>query len=114
MSLFSHFRKIPKDDPKNPFRSPLAKDTAPKLWFRRKLYGWGWTPCSVEGWLVTLAYVGLVTFYALSIDPDATATDITFLLVLPCILLTVLLLWITYKTGEIPRWQWGPERERGN
>src|SRR5215472_16377344 len=22
------------------------------LWFRAKSYGWGWTPASVEGWLV--------------------------------------------------------------
>lgn len=113
MALFSHYKKIPKDDPRNPFRSPLAKDIEPKLWFRRKWCGWGWTPCSVEGWLITLAYIGLVFFYVFSLDEHATKMEVTLLLVLPLALLTALLIWICYKTGEKPRWQWGRYRKGG-
>ena len=28
-----------------------------KLWFRAKNYGWGWYPCSWEGWTVLLIWV---------------------------------------------------------
>lgn len=31
-----------------------------KLWFCTKRYGWGWRPCSMEGWLVTLGFIALV------------------------------------------------------
>ena len=40
-----------------------------RLWFRAKRYGWGWTPASVEGWLVMAAFMvavvigGGVLFY---------------------------------------------------
>ena len=27
-------------------------------WFRRKRFGWGWTPISWEGWVVTLLVTG--------------------------------------------------------
>ena len=28
-----------------------------KLWFRAKRYGWGWYPCSWQGWAVLAMYV---------------------------------------------------------
>jgi hypothetical protein len=28
-----------------------------RLWFRARSYGWGWTPATVEGWLVMLAFL---------------------------------------------------------
>ena len=27
-------------------------------WFRRKRFGWGWTPISWEGWVATLLFTG--------------------------------------------------------
>jgi hypothetical protein len=28
-----------------------------KRWFKARRFGWGWTPCSFEGWLVTVISV---------------------------------------------------------
>ena len=28
-----------------------------KLWFKRRKFGWGWTPCSWEGWTFIGAYL---------------------------------------------------------
>lgn len=28
------------------------KDNPKHLWFKRKLYGWGWVPVRWQGWLV--------------------------------------------------------------
>ena len=34
-------------------------------WFRAKRFGWGWTPITWEGWLVTL--LGVVAFLAIDL-----------------------------------------------
>jgi hypothetical protein len=79
-----------------------------KLWFKRKWFGWGWRPSSWEGWLVTLAYLILVVLFALTIDDTSPTREVIFTFVLPVALLTIAFLRIAYKTGEKPRFQWGP------
>ena len=78
-----------------------------KLWFKRKLYGWGWYPVSWEGWLVTLLYVGLVLTFAFSIDETSPHEEVFFTFIIPLVLLTAAFIRIAYKKGEKPRWQWG-------
>ena len=86
---------------------PYAKDNPEQLWFKRKLYGWGWTPVTWQGWLVTLLYVGLVFLFSLTIDETSPTREVFFTFVLPTLLLTVSFLRIAYKKGETPKWQWG-------
>ncbi|NVN97024.1 hypothetical protein HXX01_02210 [Candidatus Nomurabacteria bacterium] len=86
-----------------------------KIWFRRKLYGWGWYPVAWEGWVVILAYVFLIFIPVLAIEkdilgnPDSGSNLLT--LALPVIILTAILIYICYKKGEKPRWQWGKRIE---
>ncbi|MEI6581070.1 MAG: hypothetical protein WCO07_02765 [bacterium] len=76
-----------------------------KIWFRRKLYGWGWTPCTWEGWLVILLWV---IFFALAMSN----MDHEWLKNLLFIFLSVaILILICYKKGEKPKWQWGERKE---
>ena len=77
------------------------------LWFKRKLYGWGWTPATWQGWLVILVYVVLVALFAFTIDENSPAREVFFTGILPVALLTIALISICYKFGEKPRWQWG-------
>ena len=74
-----------------------------KLWFKRKTYGYGWVPCTWQGWLfllvATLLFVPLVTRF------EDLPRPLFFLLV---ILWTLALLLVTYLKGPSPRWQWGP------
>lgn len=84
-----------------------AKDNPQHLWFKRKLYGWGWTPVTWQGWAVTLGYVVLVLLFALTIDPNSTGREVAFTFFLPVVLLTITLIRICYKKGEKPQWQWG-------
>lgn len=72
-----------------------------KLWFRAKRYGWGWTPCSWQGWLTLLIWVGLFVFSINKLDHE-WAKNIIFIFVI-----TVGLIWVCYKKGEKPRWRWG-------
>jgi hypothetical protein len=83
-----------------------------KLWFRAKNYGWGWYPCSWEGWVVLLTFIGLLllnVFYfdfKVSSNSEPTTLDLTIFFGI-LIILIIILLWICYKNGERPRWRWG-------
>ena len=87
------------------------KDNPEGYWFKRKLYGWGWTPATREGWLVTLVYVVLVLLFAFTVDERSSAREILITFFLPLTLLTIGLIRICYKMGEKPKWQWGPPKE---
>ncbi len=85
------------------------KDNPEKLWFKRKLYGWGWTPATWQGWLCTFLYVIFVLGFSLMIDENSSPNEIVFTFVLPVVLLTVAFIRLAYKKGEKPRWQWGKD-----
>ena len=80
-------------------------------WFKTKRYGWGWTPATWQGWCIILAYLALIVTLAMTREesipgnPDSGSNFLVF--GLPIILLTALLIFICYKTGEKPRWRWG-------
>jgi hypothetical protein len=83
------------------------KDNPQNLWFKRKLYGWGWTPAKWQGWAVIAVYITAVLAFAFTIDKDSSGREVVFTGILPIILLTITLIRICYKKGESPRWQWG-------
>jgi hypothetical protein len=75
--------------------------TQGKLWFRRKLFGWGWTPVSVEGWLSLGVYLLVVLgFHAVR---NASPT-LSFLGIAAA---TGGLVALCLFKGEPPTWQWG-------
>lgn len=79
-----------------------------KIWFVRKRYGWGWTPATWEGWSVMLIYFILtVLLFRRANIASYSENDAQMSFLLPFILLTTLLLVVTYWRGESPRWQWG-------
>jgi len=80
------------------------------IWFKRKLYGWGWTPVTWQGWLVIAVWLILVLFFALTIDENSPTREVVFTFILPIALLTFTLIRICYKKGEKPRWQWGHDK----
>jgi hypothetical protein len=81
------------------------------LWFRARSYGWGWTPVTIEGWLVVLAFlaaVGIVTAMFLArLRQGADPRPATLLFLLGLAILVGLLVAICWATGERPRWRWG-------
>lgn len=81
------------------------------LWFKRKTYGWGWTPCSWQGWFITLVYIALILLFASTIDDTSSTREVLIMLVLPIIVLTTSFIRIAYKKGEAPKWQWGTNKK---
>lgn len=74
------------------------RDNPEKLWFKRKLYGWGWTPATWQGWLVLGVYVALLVASSLTIDDNSPPREVMFTFILPVILLTIALIRVCYRT----------------
>jgi hypothetical protein len=83
------------------------KDNPKGLWFKRRLYGWGWTPATWQGWLIVAVYIALVLAFASTVDDNSPLREVFFTFIFPVVLLTVTLIRICYKKGEEPRFQWG-------
>jgi len=94
MNYFTAQRKYLQDNPQG-------------LWFKRKLYGWGWTPAKWQGWAVIGVYIALVLIVSFSIGETFTTKEMVIERVLPVVLLTAILIRLCYVKGEKPMWQWG-------
>ena len=44
------------------------KDNPRGYWFKARLYGWGWTPATWQGWLVLAIWLVLVLFFAFKLE----------------------------------------------
>lgn len=87
------------------------QQVTPPLWFKRKRYGWGWTPATWQGRVITLVYLLLVAGFSLTVNDNSPLREVLFTFILPVVLLTVTFIRIAYKKGERPRWQWGTPKE---
>lgn len=88
------------------------KNNPNDLWFKRKRYGWGWTPVKWQGWVVILVYISILFILFKDVDPAInTFKENVTSIFLPFILLTIIVIGICYKKGESPKWQWRPPKE---
>lgn len=79
-----------------------------KIWFRAKKIGWGWTPITWEGWIVTILYIiPIVQFSILANQESHSSGDFVIDLSIPFVINTIFLLIICYAHGEKPGWNWG-------
>jgi uncharacterized membrane protein len=69
------------------------------FWFKRKVHGWGWDPCSWQGWLVLFVWIIVFTYLTATIERQ------WFKNIILIILSIIVLMLIVYKKGEKPRWQ---------
>jgi hypothetical protein len=88
------------------------KDNPEGYWFKRKAYGWGWTPATREGWLVTITFILFVLLIGLRAEVTQLPQDLVLQeVLLPIGFAALLFLGVCYKTGEPPRWQWHLDRK---
>lgn len=79
------------------------------IWFQRKRYGWGWTPCSWQGRLTTFLFVASIL--GISIAKEKTGYLSNELFWGAIVLLSAILLAVCYLKGEKPRWTWGEKKD---
>jgi hypothetical protein len=86
----------------------MQENKQKKIWFRKKRYGWGWTPASWEGWLILFVYVFLLVWSFRSIDAVQHSGSDTLINFVPrFIIFSLILIFICYKKGDKPKWTWG-------
>lgn len=79
-----------------------------KLWFKAKMYGWGWQPTSWQGWGVLALYIVALWVNIRNVNMYThSSSDVLVNAAIPFIINTVYLLIICYCKGERPRWRWG-------
>jgi len=84
------------------------KDNPQGYWFKNKIYGWGWTPAKWQGWATILIFVVLLVLNFLRIDFTSHSTSDTVRpFIIQAAVLILVLIFVCYKKGEKPRWQWG-------
>ncbi|MFA7201936.1 MAG: LPXTG cell wall anchor domain-containing protein [Candidatus Paceibacterota bacterium] len=83
------------------------KDNPQEYWFKRKLYGWGWTPIKWQGWVVII--IGIAILIVSTYIGEATNSPSITLI--GALLMMIVILFFGYKKGEKPRWQWGPDKK---
>jgi len=99
---------------KNPIQSYMeyVRDNPSEYWFKRKIYGWGWTPVTWQGWLSTVVFALLMILIFLRIDKVSSSANDTLYGVFPiAILLVVLFIILCNKKGEKLKWQWGIDKD---
>ena len=73
-------------------------------WFRAKRYGWGWgLPLNWQGWVIFIAYVGLIVAGSYIYPPENNMAIFIFL----AAIFTLILIVICWIKGEPPHWRWG-------
>jgi len=84
------------------------KDNPEGHWFKRKIFGWGWTPASWQGWLTVFVFALVILWMGLSLaaNPNPTNTDLLWFFVELLIIIFVLI-FISNKKGQKPHWKWG-------
>lgn len=82
-------------------------------WFKRRRYGYGWTPSTMQGWLVIIAYLVIVIGSAIAFldAPETTSQRELGMLILILLFSTAGLIKISYKKGPKPMWRWGLKKE---
>ena len=84
------------------------KDNPQRYWFKAKLYGWGWTPATWQGWTVFFVFITLIALNAFRIESaSGSSKDVPIDFIFETIGLALILIFICWKTGEKPHWQWG-------
>lgn len=77
-------------------------------WFKRRRYGWGWTPVRWQGWLTVLIFIAIIIFISQQAPAESDITNeqqTRFMLSAIGVILGTYV--ISRLTGPKPRWRWG-------
>ena len=83
----------------------------PRYWFRQKKFGYGATPTSWQGWLLTIASAAAAVAVIIAADFQRDDARRFLLIAIGLPVIVIPTVWIAHiKTEGGWRWRWGEER----
>lgn len=85
----------------------LGMETPKKPWFTAKTFGWGWTPATWQGWMMTLLMVELiiVVVFVSTLTGDTARQQLYVAFPFLALIISTMAM-INYRTGEKAKWGW--------
>ncbi len=87
-------------------------DNPKGYWFKRKLYGWGWAPARPAGWITIGVYLFVVLGIIFIAEGNQELAQNPKWIIGSIVAATFVLLAVSWRTGEPPKWQWGGRQEK--
>lgn len=90
------------------------KQTDKKYWFKRRRFGWGYTPVTWQGWLSLLAPIAILiasAYWILPAKPEQPTLSQHLLFLGAVVLDLLVILGITMAKGPSPKWRWGKKHD---
>lgn len=90
----------------------MKKTNQQKYWFKRRRYGFGWTPTSWQGWTTIVVFLMIVLGGTLVLQesPENTLTPEFGVYLLIVFLAISGLVAVSYYKGPKPKWRWGKDK----
>ncbi len=88
------------------------KDKPQELWFKNKRWGYGWSPNTKNGWIVTIAYLAVIYVLAEVFASQGEELDLMFSLLIgfAVVVTTLVLFFVSLRHAPKPKWQWGENK----
>jgi hypothetical protein len=83
------------------------KKTDKEYWFKRRRYGYGWTPVRWQGWVAVAGTLIVITVAAIIFGNAPYSNEGLWFYLNTVLLAVVLLLILAAKYGPKPKWRWG-------
>ena len=90
----------------------MNDDTNRTYWFKRRRYGYGWTPVTRQGRLVIMLFMAIVLSGSavLGDTPKHTLSLEALIYVALLLISGLLLVFISVKKGPSLKWRWGVKK----
>jgi uncharacterized membrane protein YhaH (DUF805 family) len=76
-------------------------------WFKRRRYGYGWTPVRWQGWVAVITCLVIIIASAFLFAALPYSNESLWLYLTTVITIVILLVIIGVIKGPAPRWRWG-------
>lgn len=80
-------------------------------WFKAKTYGWGWTPATWQGWLVTAVYAGTIGAAAVFLLRPKPTVAGCIEYVSAIAVASVMFVTVCIRKGAKLGWRWGDRKD---
>jgi hypothetical protein len=87
----------------------MEKQSKPEYWFKRKRYGYGWTPVTWQGGATVVAFVVVVLAASIMMErvPEDDLARGLGVYVAVVVMALVMLLLVTVRKAPKGKWRWG-------